>query len=270
MSPDKPPSIAATLASSAARECRKAIRSLSDTKQRHRGVHEARKAIRRLKSLLVLAEVPFAEAMPGIEATLRHLAQSLSPLRDAYVALDTARSLAGPRPSAAWRHALEKLEHRSDGRLADELHKDPNFLKRRRQLRELAAVLEGLPWRSIRLRTINEALERSEQRVTKAHKRADKSATPVNQHDWRRKARRLRMQLELWRRVRKATGKAGHRHAPGHKEKTHDMSKLSDALGKKQDLRALRVTLRSFREPEAVAPLLEQIRQELKKHRKKS
>lgn len=268
MSPAKAPSIAAALASSAARECRKAIRSLADTKGRHRGIHEARKAIRRLKSLLVLAEEPFAAAMPGIKATLGHLAEGLSPLRDAYVALNTAHSLAGSRPSPEWRHALEKLEHRSEGRLAAELHKDPNFLKRRRQLRELAAALEELPWRSIRLRTINEALERSEQRVTKAHKRANKSTTPANQHDWRRKARRLRMQLELWRRVWKATGKAGHRHAPGYKEKTHDMAKLSDALGAKQDLRALRVTLRSFREPEAVAPLLEQIRQELKKHRK--
>ncbi|HEY4294564.1 CHAD domain-containing protein [Luteibacter sp.] len=269
MSPAKAPSIAAILASSAARECRKAIRSLSDTKERHRGIHEARKAIRRLKSLLVLAQEPFAEAMPGIEATLGRLAASLSTLRDAYVALNTAHSLAGPRPSPEWQHAIEKLAHRSEGRLATELHDDPNFLKRRRQLRELAATLEGLPWRAIRVRTINEALERSEQRVGKVHKRVNKSATPANQHDWRRKARRLRMQLELWRRVRKATGKAG-RHAPGYKEKTRDMSKLSDVLGTKQDLRALRVTLRSFREPEAVAPLLEQIRQELKKHRKKS
>jgi CHAD domain-containing protein len=270
MSPDKKPSIAAVLALSATRECRKAIRSLSDAKQRHRGIHEARKAIRRLKSLLVLAEEPFAASLPGIKEALDHLAVSLSPLRDAHVALNTAHSLAGPRPSPAWRHALEKLEHRSEGRLSTELHKDPNFLKRRRQLRELAAALEGLPWRSIRLRMINEALERSEQRVAKAHKRANRNGTPANLHDWRRKARRLRMQLELWRRVRKATGKAGHRHAPGYKEKTHDMSKLSDALGTKQDLRALRVTLRSLREPEAVAPLLEQIRQELKKHRKKS
>ncbi|NID14831.1 CHAD domain-containing protein [Luteibacter yeojuensis] len=270
MSPDKKPSIAAALASSATRECRKAIRSLADTKQRHEGIHEARKAIRRLKSLLVLAEEPFAEPLPGIKATLDQLAVGLSPLRDAYVALNTARSLAGPRPSPEWRHVLEKLEHRSEGRLAAELHKDPNFLKRRRQLRELMATLDGLPWQRIRLRTIAEALERSEARVGRSHKRANKAATPANLHDWRRKARRLRMQLELWRRVRKTTGKAGHRQAPGHKEKTHDMSKLSDALGAKQDLRALRATLRTLREPEAIAPLLEQIRQELKKHRKKS
>lgn len=270
MSPKKKPTIAAAFASSALRECRKAIRSLSDSKQRHRGIHEARKAIRRLKSLLVLAEGPFAEALPPIKATLGELATSLSPLRDAYVAENTARALAGPRPSPAWRHALERLEHRSEGRLAAELHKDPNFLRRRRQLRELAAALEGLPWRSIRVRAMEQALERSEKRVAKAHKRANRTGTPADLHDWRRKARRLRMQLELWRRVRKATGKTANRHMPKHKATTHEMSKLSDALGAKQDLRILRATLRLFREPDQFAPLLEQIRQELKKHRKKS
>ncbi|NII53838.1 CHAD domain-containing protein [Luteibacter sp. SG786] len=268
MSPAKAPSIAAVLASSAASECRKAIRSLSDSKDRHRGIHEARKAIRRLKSLLVLGEEPFAEAMPSIKASLANLAESLSPLRDAYVALDTARTLAGPRPSQAWRHALERLEHRCDGRLAAALHDDPGFLKRRRTIRELAATLEGLPWRTFRQRTIEEALERSESRLAKARKRAKKIATPANAHDWRRKARRLRMQLELWRRVQKARGKTGHHHAQGRKERAHELSLLSDALGTKQDLRALRATLRSLREPDAMAPLLAQIGDELKKHRK--
>lgn len=268
MSPAKAPSIAAVLASSAARECRKAIRSLSDAKDRHRGIHEARKAIRRLKSLLLLGGAPFAEAMPPIKDGLAGLAESLSSLRDAYVALDTARSLAGPRPSPAWRHALERLEHRCDGRLATALHDDPGFLKRRRILRELAATIGGLPWRALRQRTIEQALERSERRLAKARKRAKKSPSPANGHDWRRKARRLRMQLELWRRVQKARGKTGHHHVRGMKERAHELSLLSDALGTRQDLRALRATLRSLREPDAMAPLLAQIGDELKKHRK--
>lgn len=268
MSPAKVPSIAAALASSAASECRKAIRSLSDAKDRHRGIHEARKAIRRLKSLLVLAEEPFADAMPSIKATLADMAESLSTLRDAYVALHTAHTLAGPRPSPAWRHALEQLEHRCEGRLAAALHDDPGFLKRRRKLRELAATLAALPWRTLRQRTIDDALARSERRLAKAQKRAKKTATPARLHDWRRKARRLRMQLELWRRIQKARGRTGHHHAQGRKGRAHELSGLSDALGTKQDLRALRATLRSLREPEAMAPLMAQIGEELKKHRK--
>jgi len=46
------------------------------------------------------------------------------------------------------------------------------------------------------------------------------------------------------------------------------MSKLSDALGAKQDLRALRVQLRALRKPALTAPLVGQIEVELKKYRK--
>ncbi|WP_426284726.1 CHAD domain-containing protein [Luteibacter sp. E-22] len=263
-----PPTIAEALASFAVRECRAAMRALADTKRRHRGVHEARKAIRRLKSLLTLAAEPFAESLPSIETSLGRLATGLSPLRDAYVAVNTARTVAGPAPSPEWQHAIDALEHRSEGRLAAALSKDPGFLKRRRELRDLAGVIEALPWQQVDRDTVEQALARSERRVAKAHKRASRHPSPVNLHRWRRRARRLRMQLDSWRKALKTTGKSSHYHAHQNKAAAHAISKLSDALGAKQDLRALRTALRSLRKPQAVAPLLEQIRQELKKHRK--
>lgn len=76
------------------------------------------------------------------------------------------------------------------------------------------------------------------------------------------------MQLDAWRKALKTTGKSSHHHAHQGKATAHAMSKLSDALGAKQDLRALRTALRSLHDPQTVAPLLEQIRQELKKHQK--
>lgn len=262
------PTIAAALASQAIRECRGAARSLTDTKDRHRGIHETRKALRRLKSLLSIGTELFADALPELEATIGRLAIGLSPLRDAQVAVNIARSLAGPGPSAEWRAAIRALENRSEGRLAAALQKDPRFLKRRRQLRELAEAIEALPWRQVRRGTVEHALARSERRVAKAHKRVSDDPSPANLHRWRRRARRLRMQLELWRKVVKATGKPSRHQARHDKSAAHAMAKLSDALGVKQDLRALRVALRSLGQPDTVAPLLEQIRHELKKHRK--
>jgi CHAD domain-containing protein len=262
------PTIAAALASLAARECRAAVRALADAKQRHRGIHEARKAMRRLKSLLSLAGEPFADALPDIEATLGRLATGLSPLRDAQVAVNIARALAGPGPSTEWQHAIGALEHRSEGRMAAALHKDPRFLKRRRQLRELAATIEALSWREVRRDTIEHALSRSERRVAKAQKRVSQTPSVANLHRWRRRARRLRMQLEVRRKIQKATSKTFYRPAHEDKAAARHMAKLSDALGAKQDLRALRTVLRSLREPEAVAPLLEQIGHELKRQRK--
>ncbi|MDQ0008055.1 CHAD domain-containing protein [Luteibacter jiangsuensis] len=262
------PTIAEALASLAARECRMAMRALADAKRRHRGVHEARKAIRRLKSLLALAAEPFAESLPSIDATLGRLATGLSPLRDAYVAVNMARTVAGPAPSPEWQHAIDALEHRSEGRLATVLAKDPRFLKRRRELRDLAGVIEALPWQEVDRDTVERAIARTERRVAKAQKRASHKPSPVNLHRWRRRARRLRMQLDAWRKALKATGKSSHHHARQSKAAANAMSKLSDALGAKQDLRALRTALRSLHEPQAVAPLLEQIRQELTNHRK--
>jgi hypothetical protein len=261
-------SIAEALASFAVRECHAAMRALSDSKQRHRGVHEARKAIRRLKSLLILAAEPFADSLPSIEGILARLANGLSPLRDAYVAVNTARAVAGPSPSPEWQHVIEALEHRSEGRLAAVLARDPRFLKRRRELRDLIGAIEALPWQAVRRDTVEQAIAHSERRVAKAHKRASHDPSPANLHRWRRRARRLRMQLDVWRKVLKVAGKSSHHRAHEDKAAAHAMAKLSDALGAKQDLRALRAALRSLREPQAVASLLEQIRVELKKHRK--
>ncbi|SEN13753.1 CHAD domain-containing protein [Luteibacter sp. UNCMF331Sha3.1] len=264
MSPAQPPRLAEALAALAARECRAAERALADTKRRHRGVHEARKAIRRLKSLLLLGRKPFADTLPAIERALAQLAGGLSPLRDARVAADVARSLVGPSPSLAWRGAIETLEHRCEGHLVEALHKDPRFLKRRRMLRELGVAIAGLPWRRLGRARIEKELARSEKRVHKACKRATKDPTSINLHTWRRRVRRLRMQREAWRGVAKAIGIPPYRHARRDKAETRALSKLSDTLGARQDLKALNAVLGKLGDPATVSPLRVQVREALK------
>ncbi len=260
-------SIGAVLAAFALKECRKADRSLADATQRHRGVHEARKSLRRLKSLLRLGEAPFKAELPAIEAVLTRLAESLSPLRDAYVATTMARKLAGAAPSPSWARAIDLLERRCEGRLADVLNDDPRFLARRRQLRELATKVEALPWNRVDERVVEQALACSERRVAKAQKRASAKPSPENTHRWRRRVRRLRMQLELRHKASKALGTQGGRDAHLHKATHRALSKLSDTLGATQDLRELRKTLRALGEPDTVAPLIEEIDKERRKPR---
>lgn len=263
-----PPSIQSALAALAGRECRGAARALADVKDRHRGIHEARKSLRRLKSLLTLGAEPFAAQLPALTERIGKLAVGLSPLRDAHVALHTAQVLAGPGPSPEWQAAIHALENRRDGRLAAALTKDPRFLKRRHQIRDLGDAIEVLPWKAVTRRTIEQAIATSERRVARAEKRVRKDSSVANLHRWRRRARRLRMQLEFWRKVLKATGKSAHKRSAHDKAAVHGMSRISDALGAKQDLRALRATLRSLKAPLALDPLLERIAHELKAHRK--
>ncbi|MET0504991.1 MAG: CHAD domain-containing protein [Luteibacter sp.] len=261
------PKLATALAGFAAAECLRAGRCLADGKQRHRGIHEARKALRRLKSLLRLGAAVFGDALPPIESLIDRLAIGLSPLRDAHVTVVTARALAGPDPTDDWKRAIDALELRSEGRLTAALIKDPRFLLRRRQIRDLAGQVAALPWRKLTRSTIEHALARSEQRVAKARKRMRKTGSAANLHRWRRRARRLRMQLELLRKARKATGVATPRHAARDKTLAKAMSVLSDAIGAKQDLRALRHVLRTIVEPDSLPPLVAQIAHELKRHR---
>lgn len=259
------PSIGTVLAGFAAKECRKADRALADAKQRHRGIHEARKSIRRLKSLLRLGETPFKTQWPALEAVLTRLAESLSPLRDAYVAETMARKLAGTAPSPSWARAIERLARRCEDRLAAELQEDPRFLARRRQLRELAGKVEALPWHRVDDRVVAQALARSERRVAKVRKRAETRPSPENTHRWRRRVRRLRMQWEFQHKAAKALGGPGQPGSQTYKPTHRALSKLSDALGATQDLRELRKTLRSLGDPDTVAPLLVEIDRERKK-----
>jgi CHAD domain-containing protein len=268
MPPKSVPSIPTALALFASRECRSIARALANTRDRHGGIHSARKGLRRLKSLLNLGTDVFGADLGEIEARIGKLATGLSPLRDAHVALVLAQRLAGPRPTPAWVSAMTRLEHRRDGRLVEALHKDPRFLKRRHAVRDLGDLVERLPWRLVKRGVIEATLDEQQQRVVKAGKRVRKEATPTNLHRWRRRARRLRMQLQYGKRVLHASNKTAHHRAKHDKASTHAMSKLSDNLGAKQDLRALRAHLRALREPELTAPLITQIADELKKFRK--
>ena len=251
-----PSPLATTLADAASRECRRALRALGDTQHRHRGIHEARKSLRRLKSLLRLGTTTFADALPSLEKAIDRLAVGLSPLRDAHVAVETATSLAGSLAvdveacavagPESWGRAIDLLTLRCEGRLTAALTKDPGFERRRSEVRMLARQVHALPWQAMTTEEIDHALAHSEQRVARARKRMRKSDSVANLHRWRRRARRLRMQLELVRKARKAAGLPAPHHADREKALAKDMSLLSDAIGARQDLRLLRDILRTL------------------------
>src|SRR5512144_486584 len=76
-----------TLAAAFHDYCSAQITLVSEALQRrnhvHRGVHEARKGIRRLRSVIALGSPNFGETATGIDGALRRLVRSLSRVRDA-------------------------------------------------------------------------------------------------------------------------------------------------------------------------------------------
>lgn len=254
------PSLAAALANLASREARRAVRSLADTSDHHKGVHEARKSIRRLKSLLDLGGDHFAAGREPIVRHLSRLATGLSSLRDAHVAVTIARHVAGDTPSPGWTAAIGWLEARRDAMLDEAFRKDPGFARRRQRLTEAGSAIRTLPWDAVTRHDIEQAIARSERRVAKAGAKAFESPGTGNLHRWRRRARRLRMQLDFWRKALKSTGRSAHHRTHQDKAAQARMSSLSDALGARQDLRSLRSVLRSLGDAEALAPLFDDIR----------
>lgn len=214
-------------------ECAEIASALRPGEQMHESVHAARKAIRRLRALLRLVDAE--ELATGkADQVLRRLGKGLSRLRDAHVVLQTARDMAARHDGVPWDSAITHLKARRDEILDRELAKDPIFERRQALVAKVASDLRCLDWSVLNPAELARALEKSERRASKAQKKARRSRNPEDHHDWRRKVRRLRMQLDV----------LGHLGVPPHSStkskpfggRVKSLHKLSDKLGKAQDL----------------------------------
>lgn len=105
-------------------------------------------------------------------------------------------------------------------------------------MRALTERLTALKWPDVSPDAIERGLLQSERRVRRAQTDMEARPTVKNLHRWRRRVRRLRMQLELIRRIRnKGQPLAFTRH---HRLAIRTLSESSDAIGAIQDLRTLR------------------------------
>jgi CHAD domain-containing protein len=232
-------------------ECLTAIESLAAAgSDVHAHVHEARKAIRRARSLAALVESRFdIDAADGI---LHRAGDSLGALRDAHVvALTAARLGRGPN-GAKWKHAAEALAGRAERLARRELADDPGFANRRRAIRRAARLLQSVPWDRLTNSDIREGLVRQSRRTDKAARRADKDPVPENLHRWRRRVRRLRMQLDALDNLKIHALD----HDPAISKRLHQ---LADELGAYQDRVVLAATLRRMRTLDNRKELLEQL-----------
>jgi len=180
-------------------ELRAVRRALADRHHPHRAVHEARKAIRRLRALLALAARRL-EAVGIVDRELQRLGDSLSRLRDAQVALETAETIASQEPASS-QNVVHWLAERRDRMLERALGRDPDFTRRQTLLDACAHALDLVVWSDLEDDDLRDALRHSRKRLKKAERKAERDPSPEHLHRLRRRARRLRMQLELLRAV---------------------------------------------------------------------
>ncbi|WP_282295283.1 CHAD domain-containing protein [Stenotrophomonas sp. PS02289] len=212
------------------------LQGLAPTESPEQAIHSARKAIRRLRALLALLEGSALD-LDRADVDLQRLGDSLSDMRDAHVVTEAAERLQKQHPALDLGPAVERLRHRSEHIMRNKVGKDPNFSRRHKQLADAALWLDAQPWQAVKMSDIKSALALSERRARKAKKRAA-DGDPEAVHRWRRRVRRLRMQLEVLPELGlDAASMVDGLRTSG---KTKALHKLSDALGWHQDLRMLR------------------------------
>ena len=216
-------------------ECQAATAALAGRGDVHARVHEARKAIRRARSLLALVDADLE--VESSDALLRRTGDSLGMLRDAYSVARTAGKLARRTQDPRWSEAEAALDARADRLARRELAADPGFASRVRAIRRAAKQLRSLPWDTLASADIRAGLVRQSRRADKAARRAKKQPLPQNLHRWRRRVRRLRMQVDALAALKISPLGSD----PAVSRRLHA---LSDELGWHQDLEVLAETLR--------------------------
>lgn len=242
----------------ARQECQAIRRALGNRRDPCESVHEARKAIRRLRSLLALSS-GCVDGLAAPDRSLQGLGNGLSTLRDAHVASVAAETLAGEDQSVPWRPLAQLLARRRDSLLAQALARDPGFVRRRREVAQVERTLQGLDWTALDATHLRAELRRSRKRAAKAKRRADSSPSPENIHRWRRRARRLRMQLEVTRALSPKLAKQVAK--PSLRKQLDALQKLADELGWQQDMQVLLGLLARTRGVADRAVLLKQLQQ---------
>ena len=168
---------------------------------RHKGIHEARKCIRRAKAALAIGYPVFGDRGVRLNAGLGRICRGLSPLRDAQALTEVLQRL-----HAGATDDLQKIlpaaesaaRQRRDRSLEAALACDPQFKRRCQRLQRLSENLRRLDWDRVGEDRVLEAIKRSERRLEKAGKRVSNSAEDNEAwHDYRRRLRRLKQQDTL-------------------------------------------------------------------------
>lgn len=164
----------------------------------HEGVHRARKSIRRTRAVLALGDRLLGPGFELVDAQLRRLNDSLSPLRDAHALVETLQRLLDARVAAKTRDALLRALAEAVAARALETEQalvlDPGLRQRQALLRVLGAALVALDWTRLTPSSLRMAVADSDGRALRARKHVLRRGGEADWHRWRRRVRRAGQQ----------------------------------------------------------------------------
>jgi len=255
-------SLGLELAAVASRQAHEVRQALEKKRDRHLAVHAARKAIRRLRATLALGRDVFGAEFDAIDKSLDRLADGLSVLRDAQVVVEAAAKLANDR-QPYWKKISGQLKHRRDLLLDAALRRDPDFSKRRARISRIELAIADLPWTELTRKMVRNGVLRSLKRLEKAHGAARAEGSSSRIHRWRKRVRRLRLQLETLNGTKASASWKGLEAVKRKAPSSRSLRRLADKLGWRQDLQALRSSIRYVENPALAKRLRSGIDQEI-------
>jgi len=250
------------LAEVASKQAHEVRRALEKKRDRHLAVHEARKAIRRLRGTLALGRNVFGAEFDAIDTSLDRLADGLSALRDAQVMVETAAELANDH-HPYWKKISDQLKQRRDLLLDAASVRDPDFSKRRAKINRIELAIADLPWTDLTKKVVRTSVLHSLKRLEKAHLTARAEGSSASLHRWRKRVRRLRLQLETLNGTEASASWKGLEAVNRQIKSIRSLRRLADKLGWRQDLQVLRSSIRHVGNPALAKQLRSGIDQEI-------
>ena len=193
-------------------------------------VHEYRKSVRRARAVVALLRPALGgKAAAGISRELRRAFAETGTLRDSDVLLATLRRVDGDDPA---RSEIEDSLGR-DG--AQDSTKAVRALEDGREiLRPLPEALRVVLPESFSMEDLDRGLTRSARRVQETLARAGETGTDADFHEWRKRVKELRYQVEM-------LASAG---SAAIKKREKRLSELAEDLGETTDLILLEAALK--------------------------
>lgn len=168
---------------------------------RHKGVHQARKSIRRVRSILALAGAALGPGAEALSHLLSEVNLALSHIRDAQALVEAIDHLAAQTQDGNWLRVLARARARAvAGRLVvlrAALAADPELLQARNRLAEIKAALNELAWSAVSVGELEAAFSLGRKKTRKAAIKAGRTGEDEDWHRWRRKARRQSQQHRI-------------------------------------------------------------------------
>ncbi|MET0654374.1 MAG: CHAD domain-containing protein [Pseudoxanthomonas sp.] len=168
---------------------------------RHSGVHQGRKSIRRVRSILTLAAVPLGPGADALNHLLSAINQDLSRSRDAQALVEAIDHFAARTRNGKWLALLARARKNAVSArrvvLQEAMAADPDFMQARTLLMQTRDALGALPWIGVTVQEVEAAFSTGRKQTRKAAARAAATHDDEDWHGWRRKARRQSQQQKI-------------------------------------------------------------------------